>query len=222
MATVAIAFRLCTRTRLHQAGHTQDDSGYHLDKVAGMASLQWPMSIPAYYENQFLEDAWSALVNATSEHVRGSLFFLYPEPGNTGTKWRPSWDQLIPPTWRGSSKSRVFRDTQDNNDQCHARCIEKGFVPGLAGRGTPGEDHQHGELLVEDAGGTTYAFKSIANPRYPIPEGTYTFIKDARGSRWVIGRRLPEKSFEKMSLFEIKNTGKLSKLSKRYSLKILV
>ncbi|KAK0445403.1 hypothetical protein EV421DRAFT_315759 [Armillaria borealis] len=66
-----------------------------VDKVAGMAFLLWPMSIPAYYENQSLEDAWSALVNAISEHVRGNLFFLYPEPGDAGTKWRPSWDQLM-------------------------------------------------------------------------------------------------------------------------------
>ncbi|PBK82966.1 hypothetical protein ARMGADRAFT_893888, partial [Armillaria gallica] len=66
-----------------------------VDKIAGMASLLWSLRIPAYHESQSLEDAWTAFMNTASDHVRGDLFFKYPEPGNAGAKWRPSWNQVL-------------------------------------------------------------------------------------------------------------------------------
>ncbi|KAK0458111.1 uncharacterized protein EV420DRAFT_1480261 [Desarmillaria tabescens] len=66
-----------------------------LDKVAGLAFIMWSHTIPAYDESQSLEEAWTALVNSMNVRLRGQLFFLYPEPGNAGTKWRPSWDQVM-------------------------------------------------------------------------------------------------------------------------------
>ncbi|KAK0458119.1 uncharacterized protein EV420DRAFT_1254343, partial [Desarmillaria tabescens] len=65
-----------------------------VDKVAGLAFLLQSETIPAYYESQSLEEAWTALVNSADVRSRAQFFFLYPEPGNAGAKWRPSWGQL--------------------------------------------------------------------------------------------------------------------------------
>ncbi|KAK0458126.1 uncharacterized protein EV420DRAFT_1309270 [Desarmillaria tabescens] len=61
-----------------------------VDKVAGLAFVLWPEKIPAYYESQSLEEVWTALVNSMNKRLRGLLFSLYPVPGNSGKKWRPS------------------------------------------------------------------------------------------------------------------------------------
>ncbi len=61
-----------------------------VDKIAGLAFLMVSDTIPAYYESESLEHAWTALVNVMNTNCRGSLF-LYAEPGNAGKKWRPSW-----------------------------------------------------------------------------------------------------------------------------------
>ncbi|KAK0449803.1 uncharacterized protein EV420DRAFT_1219826, partial [Desarmillaria tabescens] len=66
-----------------------------VDKVAGLAFLMRSRTIPAYYMSQSPEEAWSSLVNSMDMGPWGLLFFWYPEPGNAGTKWRPSWDQLM-------------------------------------------------------------------------------------------------------------------------------
>ncbi|KAK0453896.1 hypothetical protein EV421DRAFT_1687691, partial [Armillaria borealis] len=66
-----------------------------VDRVAGLAFCLQSSSIPAYYESESLEDAWAALVNSMSSSHRGELFFRYPEVGNGGRKWRPSWDQVM-------------------------------------------------------------------------------------------------------------------------------
>ncbi|PBK76415.1 hypothetical protein ARMSODRAFT_863459, partial [Armillaria solidipes] len=66
-----------------------------VDKIAGLAFLMLPRQIPAYYESATLEEAWTALVNSMGAYVRAKLFFLCPEPGDIGPKWRPSWDQVM-------------------------------------------------------------------------------------------------------------------------------
>ncbi|PBK79347.1 hypothetical protein ARMGADRAFT_1040871 [Armillaria gallica] len=58
-----------------------------VDKIVGMAILLSSYTIPAYYESQSLEDAWTAFMNMTGVHTWGNLFFFYPELGNAGTKW---------------------------------------------------------------------------------------------------------------------------------------
>ncbi|KAK0452869.1 uncharacterized protein EV420DRAFT_1621583 [Desarmillaria tabescens] len=66
-----------------------------IDKIAGMAFLLRSKTIPAYYETQTVEDAWTELVNAMREQYRGDMLFLYPAPGNGNRMWRPSWDQIL-------------------------------------------------------------------------------------------------------------------------------
>ncbi|KAK0506544.1 hypothetical protein EDD18DRAFT_1037902, partial [Armillaria luteobubalina] len=66
-----------------------------IDKVAGLAYSLFSGSIPTYYENQSLEDAWTALVNEMTPTYRAILLFTYPEPGTGCVKWRPSWKQVM-------------------------------------------------------------------------------------------------------------------------------
>ncbi|KAK0429556.1 hypothetical protein EV421DRAFT_546366 [Armillaria borealis] len=189
-----------------------------VDKIAGMAMLMWSSTIPAYYESQSLEDAWTALVNTIISDTRAHLFFWYPEPGNAGTKWRPSWDQVMTtPLLRDyTSEVRpvgVERDAKTNTDQCNKTfCVENGFVWGLAEIGAPGTD-RYGELLIEDACGIQHAFPIIAMHQYPIPEDTYTLIRNEfphnhnpfreQCVQWAVGRRMLDDRFEKLSVFKM-------------------
>ncbi|PBL00150.1 hypothetical protein ARMGADRAFT_901860, partial [Armillaria gallica] len=66
-----------------------------VDRIAGLSFILGSESIPAYYESASLGEAWTALVNSMATPPRGELFFLCPEPGNAGKKWRPSWDQVM-------------------------------------------------------------------------------------------------------------------------------
>ncbi len=183
-----------------------------VDKIAGMAFLLSSYRIPAYNESQSLEDAWTAFMNTTGGHMRGDLFFFYPEPGNSGAKWRPSWNQvqeksLSEYTW--GDYAGVWKQIGDDVDQCRGFCIENGFVRGLAVLGSPGT-HRDGELLVEDARGIQHVFNITARHQYPIPENTYTLIGPDHDSdlpmmrkewvQWVVGRRLSDKRFEKLSV----------------------
>ncbi|KAK0506453.1 hypothetical protein EDD18DRAFT_1240948 [Armillaria luteobubalina] len=70
-------------------------STYPRDRVAGLAYSLDTHSIPAYYESQSLEDAWTALVNEMPALKRSLLFFTYPESGTGCKKWRPSWEQVM-------------------------------------------------------------------------------------------------------------------------------
>ncbi|KAK0458742.1 uncharacterized protein EV420DRAFT_1333889 [Desarmillaria tabescens] len=177
-----------------------------VDKVAGLAFLLDSEMIPAYYESESLEDAWTALVNSMRAEIRG-LLFMYPEPGNAGTKqWRPSWDQLMTkplPADHWYSDLNVGRKEEIGKDSCNAKCIEKGLVWGLAV--VEGSSDRWGELIVQDAGGTEHTSNITATHQYPIPDDTYTLI--CAGS-WlsqfcVVGRRLPGKRFEKVSVLQI-------------------
>ncbi|KAK0245461.1 hypothetical protein EDD85DRAFT_801124 [Armillaria nabsnona] len=61
-------------------------STYPVDKVAGLAFSLQTYSLPAYYESQSLEDAWTALINELDLQNRSTLLFTYPEPGSACTK----------------------------------------------------------------------------------------------------------------------------------------
>ncbi|KAK0462258.1 uncharacterized protein EV420DRAFT_1734330 [Desarmillaria tabescens] len=167
-----------------------------VDKIAGLAFLLWPNMLPVYYESQSLENAWSALVDNVSQLRRGALFFLYPEPGDAGVVWRPSWHQVMTRPLQVDRYYPVFLDDDEweFHDLLEAPCIEKGTVQGLAVVEEPGDHQRHGQLLVEDKDGSKHMFNIIANHWYPIPDGTYTLI--GNNSYWVVGEQLPWDSFE--------------------------
>ncbi len=185
-----------------------------VDKVAILAFRLLTTVIPAYYESESLEEAWTALLNSMDARHRGALFVWCPEPGNAGTKWRPSWHQIITnPLPDGLyTLNCVNRDKKMDGYSCDAPCIEKGFVRGLA---VEGRD-RHGELVVKDKGGREHRFTITATHEYPIPEDTYTLIL-AHGlvttkHYCVIGRNLPGKRFEKVSVLNILDEGRFRDL----------
>ncbi|KAK0467641.1 hypothetical protein IW261DRAFT_1598112 [Armillaria novae-zelandiae] len=190
-----------------------------VDKIAGMAFLLGSPTMPAYYESHSIEDAWAALVNTTDDTMRGAVFFLYPEPGDAGAKWRPSWNQLMMKPLPGDYLplddyyfTHIERDWKADVDRCEALCIEKGFVKGLDVEGTPGTD-RHGELLVEDEHGVQHNFGIIATHPYIIASDIYTLIGSGESFyslgcqwiQWVVGQRLSDGSFEKVSLLKMAN-----------------
>ncbi|KAK0237753.1 hypothetical protein EDD85DRAFT_951916 [Armillaria nabsnona] len=191
---------------VQEVGDSREKKTNPVDKVAGLAFLMRSEMIPAYYEGESLEDAWTALVNLSAGGSRAELFSFYPEPGNASAKWRPSWDQLMAkPLPRYSD--RVYMVDVDwneemNKDSCHAHCVEKGLVRGL---GVVEEGDRYGELIVEGKDGTEHVFNITAAHEYPIPEGTYILICTHTVSYkdWVIGRRLPGERFEKMSVLRL-------------------
>ncbi|PBK64607.1 hypothetical protein ARMSODRAFT_843440, partial [Armillaria solidipes] len=65
----------------------------YVDRVAGLSYLLGTEEIPAYHVAQSEEEAWMALVDEMHGEYRGHLFFLYPQPGNGNTFWRPTWKQ---------------------------------------------------------------------------------------------------------------------------------
>ncbi|KAK0436326.1 uncharacterized protein EV420DRAFT_238848 [Desarmillaria tabescens] len=211
-------------TRFHKQLQSTEDMMFHVfealksmrnrvstnpvDKVAGLAYVMVSEAIPAYYESQSLEDAWTALVNSMLNKCRGQLFYFYPEPGNAGKKWRPSWDQLMSkplPTDGYSSTvgiAEIDRDETGDEDTCDACCIEKGVVRGLQG------SDRRGELIVKDKGGIEHGFEVTATHTYPIPDDTYTLIDSCSEyvrlhNVWVVGQSLPGGKFEKVSVLEL-------------------
>ncbi|KAK0449857.1 uncharacterized protein EV420DRAFT_768408, partial [Desarmillaria tabescens] len=180
-------------TRFHKQLQSMQDMSYRVlgplksmqqwvstnpvDKVAGLAFVMGSEKIPAYYESQSLEDAWTALVNSMDTLYRGQLFFSCPEPGNAGTKWRPSWEQLMMkplPAYDFDPNVSVDRDEAEEEDSVDEVCIEKGLVQGLAVVVEGGD--RHGKLIVKDKSGIEHGFGITATHEYPIPEDTYTLI----------------------------------------------
>ncbi|PBK70018.1 hypothetical protein ARMSODRAFT_974520 [Armillaria solidipes] len=187
--------------------------------------------IPAYHESESLEDAWTALVDVMSVGNRGELFFWYPEPGDAHHKWRPSWDQIMSKALPANEISNmdVDRDDETDNDWYEGPCVGKGFVRGLTVRGGEKVD-RCGELMVKDADGIEHIFNIIAHHGHPIPEDTYTLLgmesidsvaapnplhyyPPVRTQYWVIGRRLSDEKFEKVSVFEMADRAEVRRLS---------
>ncbi|KAK0207500.1 hypothetical protein IW262DRAFT_1419870 [Armillaria fumosa] len=187
-----------------------------IDKIAGLAYLLRPVIIPAYYEAQSEEDAWTALVNVITHDYKAPMLFLYPEPGYGNETWRPSWDQVMnghlpyydprllydPVTWNQTTNTHSYE----------ALAIESALVRRLDRGGRQGMPRR-GELIVRDRfTGTDHRFMIVATHQYPIPEGWYTiFSSRNRGlhsedSRyWVCGQTIPgpNKVFRKVSVFQM-------------------
>ncbi|SJL05144.1 uncharacterized protein ARMOST_08517 [Armillaria ostoyae] len=206
-----------------------------VDRIAGLALPLLSKMIPVYHETGLLEDAWTALVNEMFVGNRGELFFWYPEPGDAGKKWRPSWDQVMNKSLPANeiSDMPVRHDSETHDDWYEGPCVDKGFVRGLAARGTE-QVARRGKFIVQDSDGREYAFGIIARHRYPIPEDTYTLLgmdpaklvrhpvqlrllgdrnPRPRTQYWVIGRRLSDGKFEKVSVFEMADEKDVRRLS---------
>ncbi|KAK0430336.1 hypothetical protein EV421DRAFT_2090940 [Armillaria borealis] len=178
-----------------------------LDKVAGLTFCLGCEMIPSYDESQSLEEAWTALVNSMHTANRGRLFSLYPEPGNAGTKWRPSWEQVMMTPLPDHEYHTISLKHQNEMDEdwCYVDCIEKGLVQGLA---VVEGVNRHGELIVKDENGVEHVFNVMATHKCPIPEDVYTLICTdpwgySQSSSWVLGRRLSGKRFEKVSILHV-------------------
>ncbi len=199
-----------------------------VDKVAGLAFSLFTNSIPAYYETQSLEDAWTALIKElTHPGHRGQLFFTYPEPGTGCKKWRPSWEQVMRKSLHPLPKvgvgfyAHIGSDDSEDWYEAHHTQVERGFVCGLAVGGEEGID-RCGELTVEDADGIAHSFGIVASHQCLIPEDTYTLLgspvlptmpgeKDLL-QYWVVGRRLPRERFEKVSVFQMTDSKEIKRL----------
>ncbi|KAK0229236.1 hypothetical protein EDD85DRAFT_957633 [Armillaria nabsnona] len=194
-----------------------------VDKVAGVAIPLLPWSLPVYNENLLLEDVWTALLNVMHPGNRGELLFWYPEPGDAGKKWRPSWEQVIkkPLPANEISHMDVWQDGKTGDDYYEGPCVDKGFVQGLATGGME-KVARCGELIVKHADGIEHTFNIIAHHGYPIPEDTYTLLgtvtmdltkflpchniqPKVQTQYWVIGQRLSSGKFEKVSVLEMDN-----------------
>lgn len=202
-----------------------------VDKVAALAYILPSGWIPAYFEMQSVEEAWTAMTNAMYDGYRGDLFFFYPEPGMGIRKWRPTWQQAItdklPLTDGLRLWEEVHLDTTRGADWYEGLCIERCYVRGLAME-DPGGGIRLAEMDVEDCTGTRHIFKIIATHQYAIPEDWYTVIgsedNGERGMYWVVGHRRHRK-FEKVSVFRmtdseererLKNLGLTKELVKNY------
>ncbi len=188
-----------------------------VDRVAGLAYLLGSTNgIPAYYETQSEEDAWTSLLSVLHNWKRGKLFFTYPEHGNGNNGWQPSWSQVMSdvlpshyPTY--GDIGRVFGPKREMRTGYEGPCIESGCVIGLS-KGSQVGNSRQGELVVEDSiRETWHLFRIIADHQYQIPDGIYTLIgsklldhhNQIQEQYWVLGDRLPEQRFKKVSVFRI-------------------
>ncbi len=175
-----------------------------VDRIAGLAFLMGSATIPAYYESQSLEHAWTALVNAMDDWCR-VLFLSCPEPGNAGTKWRPSWDQVMTKTLPAFLGCSLSVDVRWYNDE--GWCNEKGIEGLVLGLAIVEEGDRRGALIVKDKGGIEHRFEVTATHTSPIPEDTYVMIQLCGFMNlvhgWMVGRSLPRGKFEKVSVLEM-------------------
>ncbi|KAK0462272.1 uncharacterized protein EV420DRAFT_1639479 [Desarmillaria tabescens] len=184
------------------------------DRIAGLAYLLRPQIIPAYYEAQSEEDAWTALVNVIAHDYKAPMLFLYPEPGNGNERWRPSWDQVM----NGSLPSHnpyLLHDAVTWNRETNTNSYQAYFIRSALVRGLDREDKHGkprcGDFIVKDRFiGRDHSFKIVAAHQHRIAEGWYTiFSSENRGlhsedSRyWVCGRMRPGNTFEKQSVFQM-------------------
>ncbi len=181
-----------------------------VDRVAGLAFCLEAQC--AYHESETPEDAWTALVNAMGDHMRACILFLYPGVGLGCKKWRPTWEQVMtePLPADVDCDGFVSRDDETDEDWYEGPCIEQGFVRGLNAGSVEGVD-RYGELVVKDADGMQHTFNIRVTHQFPIPEGAYTLLGDfgRRWERkevkefWLVGRSLPNRRFEKLSVIRI-------------------
>ncbi|PBK64174.1 hypothetical protein ARMSODRAFT_1023343 [Armillaria solidipes] len=172
-----------------------------VDRVAGLAFSLVPIAIPVYHENESLENAWIALVDAMSPVFRVDLLFLYPGAGLGCKKWRPTWAQIMTEHLPdGHCYGYVNYDHMTGEDWYKGHCIEKGFVWGLNVESAEGSD-RCGELVVKDTNGIAHTFKIHIIHQYLISKDVYTLLADLNGRTWAVGRRLPGQKFEKVSVF---------------------
>ncbi|KAK0209646.1 hypothetical protein IW262DRAFT_1468572 [Armillaria fumosa] len=184
-----------------------------VDKVAGLAFPLVPSMIPAYHESEPLEDAWVALVDAIDPRSRADFLFEYPAAGLGCKKWRPTWMQIMtePLPVHGSCVGSVKHDDKTGEDWCEEPCIEKGLVWGLDVQSVSGW-YRCGGLVVKDANGITHTFKIHAKHQCLIPEDVYTLLADDTYWTWAVGRQLPGKKFEKVSVFEMDGPGEARRI----------
>ncbi|KAK0188336.1 hypothetical protein F5146DRAFT_1054738 [Armillaria mellea] len=193
-----------------------------VDRVAGLAFRLGSNTLPAYYERNSLEDAWTALVDSMVSWMRGTFLFKYPEVGQGFKKWRPTWEQVMTKSLPVTSDCHeyVHRGEEMDEDWHDGPCIEKGFVHGLAVESASLVDRR-GELVVEDVHGTIHRFKLVAAHQFPIREETYMLLGTRPWSPdgilrdpqyWTVGRWLPAKGFEKISVVSITDVDEIERL----------
>ncbi|KAK0438762.1 hypothetical protein EV421DRAFT_938706 [Armillaria borealis] len=205
-------------TRFHEEWHSVERGAWHIfaaladmqkrvstnpvDRVAGLAFPLRVSMIPAYYESETLEDAWTALVNAMDHWMRAGFLFVYPGVGLGCKKWRPTWDQVMMeplPKDVDFLYAHVWRDDKTDEDWFEGYCIEKGYVRVFDAGPAEGCD-RCGELVVTAADGIAHTFKIHVTHRFPIPEDTYTLLSNPWSHQLAVGRRLPDQRFEKVSV----------------------
>lgn len=180
-----------------------------VDKIAGMSYLLGSDTIPAYYGEQSEEDAWTALMDAASGRHLADLLFCHPEPGPKS--WRPSWKQVMsetvplrlrPAAWTWVRSSFIEGVKIDSFPDGYI--IESALVRGLSERDSQLEGRErHGKLVVEEKTGTQRTFKIVAYHQWPIPDGLYTLLGAESMLHWVVGLRLADQQFKKLSIFEV-------------------
>ncbi|KAK0476501.1 hypothetical protein IW261DRAFT_1401993 [Armillaria novae-zelandiae] len=208
-----------------------------VDRVAGLAFLLESGTIPAYYETQSVEDAWTALVNTMQKSCRTRLLFLYPNPGNGDKAWRPTWKQVMTEDVLSISTKNLTPtgcddlrwDDKTNVDTYNGHWIDSGYVRGLA-VGDPEGQLRHGELIVTgNRLGKRYTIQIVATHQFPIPEGSYALLASHGPSwytvegHWVVGKiralGMDHWEFEKLSVFQIPDESEMARLSDKRILK---
>ncbi|KAK0217519.1 hypothetical protein EDD85DRAFT_368598 [Armillaria nabsnona] len=187
-----------------------------VDRVAGLAFPLQPDTIPAYHESETLEDAWTALVNSMARRTRTAFLLVYPGVGLGCKKWRPTWDQVMEqplPKDVGTLYAQVLHDDKTDEDWFDGACIKQGHVRVFDAGSAEGLD-RCGELVVKAADRIAHTFKIHVTHRFPIPEDTYTLLGDDRYwlLQWAVGRRLPDRRFEKVSVIVMDNWNELQRL----------
>ncbi len=117
-----------------------------------------------------------------------------------------------------SFEAWVVQPEDPYSDWAEAVSIESGYVQGLAEGSHDGKRRQ-GELIVTDDAGIRHTISITADHQYQISDGLYTLLGsnpyfDRRlfDQYWVVGRRLPEQKFEKVSVFQIADKEEVKRL----------
>ncbi|SJL09000.1 uncharacterized protein ARMOST_12376 [Armillaria ostoyae] len=198
-------------------------SSYPVDKVAGLVYPLVRKTTPVYNWTQSEEDAWTALVNEMNGHYGGQMLFLYSAQGNGRKFWRPSWKQAMTEKLPSSAKLATLWSwvchTEEMDDSYEGPLIESCYVQGLAQRDLEGRP-RWGQLVVEDGtdARTKGVFAITATHEYMIPDGSYTLLGSTAISDdvmyWVVGERLSDQRFKKLSVFEMPGREEQLKLKK--------